>query len=221
MIRFITPLLLVSSLSAYSLQFSKPFEIELKPDILSTHIAVTVLKPTEKESLLKLSTFSSFISAYLDVEKRGGNYSIHPEYKYENNRRYKSGYRGNMSYQISAKKPDDLNTFIANLHDKKSDFDVDISISSVSWILSKEQRQGKMDLLRLDAIKWINTYASLLSSELQSSCTVTKVTIDSPRNVYPAPVMMESRSLQSDTVPTPEQDSQKLSIQPQFELECK
>jgi len=126
-----------------------------------------------------------------------------------------------MNYQISSKKAEDLNTFIANLHDKKKDFDVDISLSSVSWQLSPKQKEGKIDALRLDAILWINHYAKTLSKELKSSCTVSKISLSAPSFDYPRPVMMEAKGLRADAAPTPQRDDQKISIHPHFELECK
>lgn len=218
--KILLPFVLLSSLSAYTINFDKPFEITLKPDTLTTHIAISTQKPSEKEALQKLTSFSTYISGYKDIGKKGGNYSIHPEYRYENNQRYKNGYRGNMNYQISSKQADDVNTFIANLHDKKKDFDVDISLSSVSWQLSPEQKEGKLDALRLKAIIWINTYAKTLSTQLNSECKVSKISLNQARFDYPQPMRMESKSLVNDAAPTPEQDTQKITINPHFELEC-
>lgn len=212
--------LLSSAVMAYTISFDKPFDVTLKPDTLTTNIAITTHKPTEKEVLQKLTSFSTYISGYKDVEKKGGTYSIYPQYSYENNHRYKNGYQGSMNYQISSKAADDLNTFIANLHDKKKDFDVDISISSVRWQLSTKQKEGQIDALRLDAILWINAYAKTLSKELKSSCAVSKVSLLAPSFDYPRP-MMETKTLRADAAPTPQKDDQKISIQPHFELECK
>ena len=127
-----------------------------------------------------------------------------------------------MNYQISSKKADDFNTFIANLNERKKDFDVDISLSTVSWQLSPEQKDGKLDALRLDAILWINHYAASLSKALKSSCKVSKISLSAPSFDYPRPMMMrEAKGLAADAAPTPEQDEQKITIHPHFELECK
>jgi uncharacterized protein YggE len=218
--RLLLPLLLTTSLSAYTISFDKSFETFLKPDTLTTNITIQAQKSSEKEVLQKLTSFSTFISAYKDVEKKGGNYTIYPEYRYENNRRFKNGYKGSMQYQISTKNAHDFNSFIANLHDKKKDFDVDISLSSVSWQLSPKQKEGQIDKLRLKAILWINNYAKTLSSEVSAHCKVSKISLSAPSFDYPHPVMMEAKGLAADVAPTPEQDNQKISIRPHFELEC-
>ena len=72
MIRFLLLFISTISLSAYTINFDKRFDLELKPDTLSTHINITTLKPSEKEVLKKLTSFSTFISGYKDVEKKGG-----------------------------------------------------------------------------------------------------------------------------------------------------
>jgi len=221
---FVT-LIMLSSLGAYSIQFDKSFEIAIKPDTITTHINISIKKQSEKEVLEKLALFSTFIDSCKGVEKKGGNYSVYPDYRYENNHRYKNGYQGTMGYQVSAKKPEDLNIFIASLHDKKKDFDVDISLSSVSWQLSPEQKEGKLDKLRLDAILWVNSYATTLSSQIKSTCKVSNISINPPSFFYPQAMMeqpiMESKSMANDNAPTPQQDTQKITINPHFELECK
>ena len=114
-----------------------------------------------------------------------------------------------------------MNTFISNLHEKKKDFDVDISISNVSWQLSPSQKEGQEDKLRLQAFRWISDYAKTLSKELGNTCKVSKISLNAPRFDYPrAPMMMEAKSMAPDSAPTPEQDTQKISINPHFELEC-
>ncbi len=216
----ISTLLLSMSLSAYTINFDKEFKLALKPDTLKTMLSISTLKPSEKEVLEKLTSFSTFISHYKDVDKKGGTYSIHPQYQYENNRRYKNGYQGMMQYQISSKQADDMNTFIANLHDKKKEFDVDISIENISWVLSDSQQKGQEDILRLKAIKWITQYANELSTTLHTTCKVRKISLSSPQMSYPRPMMLEAKALSADSAPTPEQDQQVIAIHPHFELEC-
>jgi len=220
MIRFIALLFFALSSQAYSIHFEKRFEVALKPNILTTQLSISCKKPSEKEVLKKLTSFSNFIAGYKDVDKKGGNYTIYPEYRYENNQRFKSGYRGEMQYTISSKKADDVNTFISNIHDKKKDFDVDISLSSVRWQLAPKQKEGQVDKLRLDALLWINAYAKSLSSSLQSTCKVTKASFVSPSFQYPNPMALEAKNMATDSAPTPQQDNQKIIVNPSFELEC-
>ncbi|MCH9814809.1 MAG: SIMPL domain-containing protein [Epsilonproteobacteria bacterium] len=218
----ITLLAAVTVTQAMNITFSKSFDIEIKPDTLQANLNITVKKATEKEVIEKLSKYSTFIDNAKDIEKSGGNYNIRPEYLYENNKRYKSDYIGNMHYQIKSKKSDNLNSFITTIYNLKSDQRVDISISSVSWMMSKTQQAGKLDNLRLDAIKWGNNYAHTLSTQLEKSCNVTKVLFNSSGHYYPTPIMRNEMMMdKAGAAPVPTQDKQKISINPSFELECK
>jgi uncharacterized protein YggE len=216
----LTPLISVS-LFGLSINFSKTFDSEIKPDTLQAGINITVKKATEKEVVQSLGMFSTFIDEDKDVEKKGGNYSVYPEYKYENNHRYKSDYAGNMHYQISSKDSDKLNNFLVSLYSQKKDRQVDISTSSVSWVMSEAQKSGKIDALRLDAIIWAESYANSLSDSLSKKCSVISVSFTPVNHYYPQP-MMRNKSMEMDAAaaPTPTQDMQKMSINPTFQLEC-
>ncbi len=220
----IATLIALSSVSLFGLtiNFSKTFDAEIKPDTLQAGINITVKKATEKDVVESLSMFSTFIDEDKDVEKKGGNYSVHPQYKYENNHRYKSDYAGNMHYQISSKDSDKLNNFLVSLYSQKNDNRVDISTSFVSWVMSEAQKSGKIDALRLEAIIWADSYAKSLSDSLSKKCSVISVSFTPVNHYYPQP-MMRNKSMEMDAVsaPTPTQDMQKMSVTPTIQLECK
>lgn len=217
----LTPLISVS-LFGLTINFSKSFDAEIKPDTLQAGINITVKKAREKEVVESLSKFSTFIDDAKDVDKKGGNYSVRPQYKYENNQRYKSDYMGNMHYQINSKDADKLNAFLASLYGQKSDNRVDISTSSVSWVMSEAQKSGKIDALRLDAIIWSDAYAKSLSDSLSKKCTVNSVSFTPVNHYYPQSRMVsKSREMDTMSAPTPTQDLQKMSVNPTFQLECK
>jgi hypothetical protein len=91
--------------------------------------------------------------------------------------------------------------------------------------MSKEQKEGKIDQLRLDAIVWAGTYAKKLSSKLSKSCAVSNISFDNIQHSYLKPMMRnyEERVMMDKamTAPIPTQDIQKISINPTFKYECK
>ncbi len=215
--RVITILILFSlSLLAVNIKFSKPFEQELKPNLLQAQISITVIQSSEKKVSHLLGKFSSFIDASEEIEKKGGNYNIYPQYNYENNQRYKSDYIGTINYNISSPSSEKLNLFLASLYEKKSDNRTSINTNSLRWIMSKEIKEGKVDKLRLDAILWSDIYAKELSKTLSKVCEVVKISFGNIGNSYPV-----SRLEQASSAPIPTQDLQKITINPTFELECK
>jgi len=219
----IVSLMVLSSLSLFglSINFSKSFDTEIKPDTLQAGINITIKKKSEKEVVALLSKYSTFIEEYKSIDKKGGNYNVHPEYKYEKNHRYKSDYSGNMHYQISSKDSEKLNSFLKSLYDQKDDNQVDISTSTVSWVMSESQKTGKIDALRLEAIIWSDSYAASLSESISKKCVVKSVSFNPVNHYYPQP-MMRSNTIEMDAAaaPTPTQDNQKMSLNPTFQLEC-
>ncbi len=220
--KWILVLILASGLFGYEIEFNREFSTKLKPDTLQANINISVKKPSEKEVLGVLGKFGNFISATKDINKSGGNYSIHPNYQYENNRRYRDGYQGNINYLISSKDADRLNKFIVEIESKKRDFGVDISINSVSWIVSEGRFKGVNDGLRLDAINWIESYAKTLSSTSGKTCSTKKISFTTQNKPYPMALPMRMETKMADYAPpTPEVKDRKVTINPHFIMECK
>lgn len=205
--------------NAFTITFSKTFSTEIKPDTLQTSIHINVKDDSEKEVAEQLARYSSFIERDETIIKKGGSYNIYPEYRYEDNKRYKNNYMGSISYTFSASDPKILNTFLSSLYDIKQSQQTDISTNSISWIISKKQQNGVDDSLRLEAITWANSYANELSTKLSKSCKLKHVNFGTTNHYYPAPVMREMSD--KAAIPTPIQDNKPLQISPTFEMECK
>jgi len=219
---YLTTLLLATSAFGLTINFSKSFDVEIKPDTLEASINITTKQANEKEVVESLGRISSFIDNDKDIEKKGGTYNVYPEYKYENNHRYKNGYVGNMQYLISSKDSDKLNNFLTSLYGVKRNNSEDISVNSVRWVMSKEQKNGQIDALRLQAIKWSNSYAKSISSSLSKSCNVKSISFSQVERYYPQPMMRANYEAVSDkAAPTPTQDNQKMSVNPTITLVCK
>lgn len=217
--------MIVATATAMEIDFKKKFELEIMPNTLQAYINITVKKQSEQDIISKLSHYSSYFNASNEVEKKGGNYNIHSEYVYENNKRYKNGFIGTISYEIKAKRSEIINKFITTLYNQKSDNSVDISTNSVTWIMGKEQGDGKVDELRFKAIDWAESYAKSLSNKLSKLCKVANISFDNIQQNYPKPQINDHRLIELKSVgsstPTPTQDSQKMSIKPTFKFFCK
>jgi len=211
------------SLSALTINFSKSFDVEIKPDTLQASINIAVKKPTQDAVVTSLSRISNFVDTEEDIKKKGGNYNVRPQFNYENNKRYKDGYTGNMYYNFTSKDSDKLNKFLSNLYEFKGPKGEEISLNSINWIMSKEQKTGKVDALRLEAIKWSSAYAKKLSSDISSSCSVKSILFSSINYFQPKPMMREEMVMmdKASLAPTPIQDKQKMSVNPTITIECK
>ncbi len=211
------------SLSALTINFSKEFETEIKPDTLQASVSIVEKLSTQDAVVNALARITNYLDTWEDIEKKGGNYSVRPNYTYENNKRYKDGYSGSIYYTFSSKDSKKLNKFLSNLYSFKAPKGEEISLNNINWIMSKEQKTGKVDALRLDAIKWSRVYAKSLSKDLSSKCSVKSV-IFTPINYFQPQPMIREEMVAMDKAymaPTPTQDKQKMSVNPTITIECK
>ncbi|OQX74941.1 MAG: hypothetical protein B6D59_00680 [Campylobacteraceae bacterium 4484_4] len=212
--------LVAITLHAYTIEFDKTFQTKILPDTLQASISVQVKQTDEKSVIDTLTRYSKFIRNFPDVVKKGGNFNVYPEYNYEHNRRYKTGYSGTISYQIESQDPKKIDAFLEKLQALKRSKTEDINIASVSWIMSEKQLQGKMDKLRLETLLWINNYTKSLSKSLDTSCIIKDVSFI-PKH-YPTPYPTRTMPIDKAAfAPTPQQNPQMIQLHPTFQLECK
>lgn len=214
-------LFVLNTAYSFELKFDKVFELELMPDLLSADISITINDTSEKRVLETLTTYSDFIKGFKEVDIKGGQYTVFPNYRFEKGRRYSNGYRGNMNYTISSPNPNDLTAFLYKL-EKKNQFkhNVDISIQSIHWKLSDKQSTNHYDELRLSAIKWSINYANTLSSQLAKSCEIKVVNIF-PSGSSPMPMARDYATVRSESIAAPEQNFQKIKLLETLEIDCK
>jgi uncharacterized protein YggE len=127
-----------------------------------------------------------------------------------------------MYYNFTSKDSDKLNKFLSHLYGFKAPTGEEITLNSIQWVMSKEQKNGKIDTLRLEAIKWANGYAKRLSKDIASSCSVKSIAFTPINYFQPQPMMREEMVMMDKAVaPTPTQDKQKMSVNPTITIECK
>ncbi len=208
----------------FEINFNKQFTSTIKPDKLSTRITVSVLKDDERYISPILNKFNEFIKDSNSVEKRGGMFSISPKYKYKNGHSRIIGYTGTLKYEIFSTDSDSINEFIKKVLNLKNDDDVSISISTLRWIVSKNKYTQTIEELRFKAIIWAKQYVSELGKELNSTCTVKKININSHnfRPVYRSnKAMLMSASAMESSVPIPEKTKNTVTLKPTYVMECK
>ena len=217
--------LLPISLFAFDINFSKSFTKELMPDTLSTNITIRIESKNEQEVSNRLSLFNKEIKRNKAVEKKLGNYNIRPNFKYSSNNTPKIiNYIGELRYKVNSDKAKKINQFILNLNALKSSRDTSILVSGLSWKVKEETRNIAYDILRLEAISWSETYAKNLSKDLDKKCNVKSISIGGsthPIAYRAARSEMLVNSISKASIPVPEANNQKISIHPNYVLECK
>lgn len=215
--------LLPLSLVAFEVNFNKEFSKELMPDTLSTHITIRIDSDNEQKISSRLANFNEKIKLSKEVEKKLGSYTVRPNYKYSSNNTPKiTGYIGELRYKINAQKAKNINKFVGLVNDLKESRDTSITVSGLSWKVKRSTYNVALDILRLEAINWAQTYAKNLSEDLNTTCTVKNININSlsqPR--YARAQMSMDRMSKVSNVPVPQANYEKISINPTYTLECK
>ena len=226
MTKILATLLIPFVLFGFDISFDKKFEKQIVPDKLKTNITVTAVKISESEITPELNSFNEFISKSNNVEKRAGEFSVRPKYKYNKGQSTLIGYTGTLTYTIFSDNQKDMNNFIKSLLNLKNDKDISVSLSGLSWIVSKSKRSILVDDLRLESIMWAKDYATKISKDINSNCKVKNITISSG-NYNPvyrnsrADVMMLSSTKHESNIPVPQANKNIVSIKPNYVLECK
>ena len=214
-------ILLPSILFSYDLEFNKEFSEKINNDKLSTNIRVVINSKKEYFINESIEFFQEFIDDDTTITKRNGNYSLVPNYSYQNNKQIFVDYKGILSYNIQTSNPENLNEFISELNRIKNNInknEIQLSISNIKWIVSKELYDKSIDNIRLKSVNWIKDYIK----SLDDNCIVKNITINK-NNRYlrsqsiRAIAMNKSKNLNI----SPSKTKQDIKLNVNYKLECK
>ena len=221
---FLMALLLPMSLFSYEISFNKKFTKLVSPDLLITYVNISIENDSEKFINKNIEKFNDYIKNNNLIEKTNGNFTLSPKYNYFKNTQKFIGYVGNLKYTIKAKNASNLNKFISDLielEDKLDKNNVKLRISNVSWVTSTKLYDSSLDNLRIDAMTWIERYASSLKDVLSKDCTIKNININKSNNEFRRATQMESISSKRISNLAPVNSNQEIRIEPNFLLECK
>jgi predicted secreted protein len=219
-------LLPISALS-YEINFNKTFSKVVNPDLLTTQINISVEKKDESKVNSEIEKFNDFIKSVKDVKLKDGSFTLSPKYKYFENKQQFLGYIGNIRYTAESSSAKDLNEFmdkLISIKEKANSDETKLNISNVSWKVSDELRNKSFDELRLETIVWIEDYTNGLSKKVGKECSVKKINFNEMNYIdvpYARAEMAYSAMAKTSADMTPMSSEKNITINPNFELECK
>lgn len=216
--------LLPLQLFAYEISFNKKFTNVVTPDVLKTFISVNVEDNDENFINRNIEIFNDFIKDSDSIIKKNGSYILNPKYRYYKNKQEFMGYIGTLRYEIQSNSAKEINEFIDELIALKKRVDtrkVKVNISNLSWDVSEELYEKSVDLLRIEVITWVNQYTKTLSNKLLKRCEIKDININgvTRNNFFRSEAMTMSVKAVSDLAPV--NSDKKISLNPNFVLECK
>jgi hypothetical protein len=211
-------------LYAFEVDFSKEFTKTLIPNILSADISIIIEDEKEKNVIKRLEVFNKEIKNYNKVEKQLGTFNVRPLYQKASNSPRIYGYSGELSYKIETDDAFAMGEFISMITNMKENRDTSVTLNNLSWRVKDDSYNVILDLVRLEAITWVENYVKVLSSDLQKKCTIKSISLaNNVVHTYRQHLnsMKLSSSLKREDVPVPEVSHQKLSLLTNYKLECK
>ncbi|MGB1226279.1 MAG: SIMPL domain-containing protein [Poseidonibacter sp.] len=221
---FLIALLLPISLLSYEISFNKKFIKSVAPDVLSTNVNISIDNESEKFISTHIEKFNKYIKSNETIQKNHGNITISPKYKYFKNTQKFIGYHGNLNYTVKSKTANALNAFIDDLIVLESKYDRDnvkLRVSNLSWAISNKLFDDSLDILRIDAIKWIDSYSSSLKNLLSKDCSVKSININQSNPQFLRASSIQNSSSKRISNVAPISTNQEIKIEPNFILECK
>lgn len=214
-------LLLPIYLLSYEIDFQKKFSKKLLPDILSTKISIIIEDNEEKKLMSRLTKFNEKIKDFDEIEKELGTFSIRPQYKYSSNKPIISDYKGVLSYRVSTKNAKFLNNFVSMITSLKKNRDTTVGIDNLRWIVPRESQDISLEILRLEAINWVNSYSKRLSQDINKECSIKSIKIEEQTHYPMHRSAINVAQTQSVEVPVPENSEQEVKLVANYKLECK
>lgn len=216
-------LLLPVCVFSFELEFTKEFTHQLPHDTLSANLLITIEDETENIVNDRFKVFSKRINSFAEVEKELEKFNIKPKYRHLSSTPKIIGYVGELKYRINAYKAKNMHDFISELTELKRFRDTNVSVSNLSWSVKEDTYNVTLDLLRLEAINWGETYAINLSNDLKKNCLVKSITIGRDKINDSANVNILYSNTLSNTkdIDVPDAKEERVTIYPKYSMECK
>lgn len=206
---------------SFELEFNKKFYHELPHDILSTYVTVTIDDDSEIKVSDRLEVFNQKIKSFDIVERKLGTFNIRPKYRHASNTPKIIAYTGELRYKINSRKAKYMDEFISEMASLKKNRDTTVAVSNLSWSVREEAYNVTLDLLRLEAINWAQTYAKNLSKDLNKECEIKNIQISQTNSFGFIAKAINNTSISNKSLAVPEANQEKIVINPRYKVECK
>jgi uncharacterized protein YggE len=199
---------------AYDISASKTVIMKIIPHTLITNINMTI----EKKELNTLINTTSKIVKKSKKYCKSVHYNFSPRYEFKNKQKTFKGYKSSIS-AICIFPEEKIKEFTDLINSFSSD--AEVSLSSIRYILTAEQKQNAQRALKIKAFKEARKDAQNLSKKLNMECFITNTSLAEnitppPRRMYPT---VKKISVMSAPLEAPKSDNTyKLTIR--YNIKC-
>lgn len=200
-------------------------EKELIPDILLLNFKASIFTQKEVEAINGLGDIDKALRQ-LNLEYKGGRYTIYQNCWWEGDKRKCSGYIGSISYTFLLNNYSDQNRIFDVMDKFKEKYGekVKFEIQEPEWSISKKRRKVTEEELRLLIVESAKDFSKMISKSLEKSCEIVNIdftTISIP--VYRPFYLKTTETIEKRAIdaPEPKRDEQSVGIKASVKLRCK
>ncbi|HEA84052.1 MAG TPA: DUF541 domain-containing protein [Thermodesulfobacterium geofontis] len=197
-------------------------EKEIVPDTLSINLRISVLTQKEVEAINIMGEIDKTLKG-LNLEYKGGRYSVYENCWWEKGERKCSGYKGRVEYVFLLKEVSQQNKIFEILNGFKEKYGekLKFSIYRTDWIVSEKEAKKAEDKLRLLIIERAKEFSETVSKALDKNCDIELIDYQArtphPLYIYP-PRAMEKATVEA---PEPKREEKTITVRAEVKLKCK
>jgi len=198
---------------------------ELMPDILSMTVGVNANAAKEAEVINILGAVDKAIRV-LNLNYKGGSYSVYKNCWWEKDKRKCSGYKGEIGYSFELKDSKEQNKILEVIDEFKEKYGekLNYTVSHPQWLISEKKAKETENELKLEMIDTAINFAKKAGEKLGRKCSLSNINYDVRRPIWEPPVfykaapMMEKAMIEA---PEPKKEDKVVNIKASVNFVCK
>lgn len=198
---------------------------ELTPDVLSMTVGVNANAVKEADVINMLGSVDKAIRA-LNLNYKGGSYSVYKNCWWEKDKRKCSGYKGEIGYSFELKDSKEQIKVLEVIDEFKEKYGerLNYTVSHPQWLISEKKTKETENELKLDMIDTAINFAKRAGERLGKKCSISSINYDvrrptwEPPFLYRAAPVMEKASIEA---PEPKKEDKAVNIKASIGYICR
>jgi len=197
---------------------------ELTPDILLLSLRVNVTTAREIEAVNLIGILDEAIRK-LNLEYKGGKYSVRENCWWDKGERKCAGYKGSIAYTFFLKSYSEQNEVLEVVDKFKREHGekVKFEISEPEWIVSEKRKKEVEKELTVLIFEKAKGFSKVASKELGKICDIESINYERESLRYYSDQFSTFVSAEASVVraPQPEKEEKSISVRASVRLRCK
>ena len=197
---------------------------ELTPDTLLLNFRVNVTASREAEALNLMGNLDESLRK-LNLEYKGGKYSVRENCWWDKGDRKCAGYKGSIAYSFLLKNYSEQNEIfeVINRFKKEHGEKVKLEVNEPEWIVSEKRRKEAERELTVLIFERAKEFSKTASKALGKTCDVETINYEKGPLRYHPEQFSTFISAEASVVkaPQPEKEEKSVSVRANVKLKCK